>query len=59
MAAFIPGQSLLSRTAYVGLDNVRFGRLKLGNQYDFMVDSPVFSFDVAVLYTGRSGANCL
>ena len=47
--SFMPGQSLFSRTSYVGLDDDRLGRLTLGNQYDFMVDSLFFGFDDAAL----------
>jgi predicted porin len=48
--SFMPGQSLFSRTAYVGLDDNHLGRLTLGNQYDFMTDSMFFGFDDAAFY---------
>ncbi|HKR47691.1 MAG TPA: porin [Paraburkholderia sp.] len=50
--SFIPGQSLFSRLAYVGLEDARFGRLTFGNQYDFMFDSLVLGFNDAAYYTG-------
>ncbi|HKR42489.1 MAG TPA: porin [Paraburkholderia sp.] len=50
--SFIPGQSLFSRLAYVGLDDARLGRLTLGNQYDFMFDSLVVGYNDAAYYTG-------
>ncbi|HKR42296.1 MAG TPA: porin [Paraburkholderia sp.] len=49
---FIPGQSLFSRTAYLGLDNPQYGRLTFGNQYDFMFDSLVIGFNDAAYYAG-------
>lgn len=49
--SFMPGGSLFSRTAYVGLDDDRFGRLTLGNQYDFMFDSLFMGFNDAAIYT--------
>ncbi|WP_233872112.1 porin [Paraburkholderia adhaesiva] len=39
---FMPNKSLFSRTSLVGLTNDRFGRLTLGNQYDFMTNSLYF-----------------
>ncbi|MFP6561845.1 porin [Paraburkholderia sp. B3] len=37
--SFMPDESLFSRTALVGLDDDRWGRLTFGNQFDFMFDS--------------------
>ncbi|MFL9995636.1 porin [Paraburkholderia sediminicola] len=56
----LPGQSLFSRTAYVGLDSDHLGRLTLGNQYDFMTDSLFFggddpAADAGHLYGFRAG----
>ncbi|MGF6439745.1 putative porin [Paraburkholderia youngii] len=34
----MPGGSLFTRNAFVGLDDDHLGRLTLGNQYDFMID---------------------
>lgn len=50
--SFLPGQSIFSRTAFVGLDNSSFGRLTLGNQYDFMTDSLFSGMNDAAIYTG-------
>ncbi|WP_233856134.1 porin [Paraburkholderia sp. HD33-4] len=50
--SFMPGQSLFSRTAFVGLDNASYGRLTLGNQYDFMTDSLFFGMNDAAIFTG-------
>jgi predicted porin len=42
--SILAGQDLWSKTAYVGLDSDRYGKITLGEQYDFMrelvVDSP-------------------
>ncbi len=48
--SFMPGGSLFTREAFVGLDNGRFGRLTLGNQYDFMTDSLFFGLNDAAIY---------
>ncbi|QCP54102.1 porin [Trinickia violacea] len=48
--SFMPGQSLFGRNAYVGLDDQQWGRITLGNQYDFMVDSLFFGLDDAAFY---------
>jgi len=48
--SFMPGQSLFGRNAYVGLDDRQWGRLTLGNQYDFMVDSLFFGLNDAAFY---------
>lgn len=43
--SFMPGKSLFSRTSIVGLSNPVYGKLSLGNQYDFMTDSLYFAGD--------------
>ena len=48
--AFMPGGSLFTREAFVGLDDDRFGRLTFGNQYDFMTDSLFFGLNDAAIY---------
>ncbi|TKC92321.1 porin [Trinickia terrae] len=48
--SFMPGQSLFGRNAYVGLDDDHYGRVTLGNQYDFMTDSLFFGFNDAAFY---------
>ena len=54
------GNGLFGRSAYVGLDDARFGALTLGNQYDFMPDFLFFTGDDAArdvggLYNLRNG----
>jgi predicted porin len=43
--SLLPGQSLFSRTSFLGLESDRLGRITLGNQYDFMTDSLFFGGD--------------
>jgi predicted porin len=47
---FMPGGSLFTRNAFVGLDDDHFGRLTLGNQYDFMIDSLFFGLNDGAIY---------
>ncbi|WP_043284060.1 porin [Paraburkholderia oxyphila] len=50
--AIISGQGLFGRNAYVGLSSDRYGKLTLGNQYDFMTDSLFFGHDDAAMEVG-------
>ncbi|WP_396333504.1 porin [Burkholderia anthina] len=55
-----PGKGIFGRNAWVGLTDDRFGSIKLGNQYDFMIDALFFgrtdaAFAVAGLYDFRAG----
>ncbi len=43
--SFMPNKSLFSRTSIIGLSNPVYGKLSLGNQYDFMTDSLYFAGD--------------
>jgi predicted porin len=47
----IPGQGLFGRTAYMGLDSDQFGKITLGNQYDFMPDSLFAGFNDAAIFS--------
>ncbi|KGF80220.1 porin [Massilia sp. JS1662] len=56
----IIGGGLFARTAYVGLENQRYGKVTLGNQYEFMVDALAGSGneiapDLVGLYAHRNG----
>jgi len=55
-----PGKGIFGRNAWVGLTDSRFGSIKLGNQYDFMIDALFFgrtdaAFSVSGLYDFRAG----
>ncbi|QOT80147.1 porin [Cupriavidus basilensis] len=52
--ATIPSNgSLFARQAFVGLGNASWGKISLGNQYDFMTESLLFSgLDGGLLYGG-------
>ncbi|WP_042263449.1 porin [Paraburkholderia heleia] len=47
---FMPGGSLFTRNAFVGLDDDHFGKLTFGNQYDFLIDSLFFGLDDGAIY---------
>ncbi|MGF6653027.1 putative porin [Paraburkholderia youngii] len=47
---FMPDGSLFTRNAFVGLDDDHLGRLTLGNQYDFMIDSLFFGLNDGAIY---------
>ncbi|KVG26672.1 porin [Burkholderia diffusa] len=56
----IVGTGIFGRNAYVGIESDRFGSVRLGNQYDFMVDSlfakgNAISMDLTGLYGFRNG----
>ncbi|WP_042338214.1 porin [Paraburkholderia ferrariae] len=51
--SFLPGGSLFTRNAFVGLTNPRYGNFTLGNQYDFMSDSLYASHDDPAIYSGH------
>ncbi|WP_175684621.1 porin [Burkholderia anthina] len=50
--SIIAGQGLFGREAYVGLDNDRYGSIKLGSQYDFMSDALLFTGTDIAIYGG-------
>ncbi|MEX3938561.1 porin [Paraburkholderia sp. BR10937] len=50
--SIISGQGIFGRNAYVGLDSDQYGRLTMGNQYDFMTDSLFFGHDDAAMEVG-------
>jgi predicted porin len=51
--ALIAPSTLFNRTALVGLNNVDYGKLTLGNQYSVMMESLVFGgYDAAFTYGG-------
>jgi predicted porin len=49
--SYVSGQSIFSRTSFVGLQNSAYGRLTLGNQYDFMTDSLFLQMNDAAIHT--------
>ncbi|MFM0609613.1 porin [Paraburkholderia sediminicola] len=59
--SIVPGQSLFSRTALVGVESAQYGRLTMGNQFDFMNESLLFGGNdggaeyIGGLYDFRNG----
>lgn len=50
--SIIPGQSFFGQEAWVGLENDKFGSIRLGEQYDFMSEALLFTGTDGVLYGG-------
>lgn len=50
--SILSGQGLFGRNAYVGLSSDSYGKITLGNQYDFMTDSLFFDHDDAAMAVG-------
>nr|WP_324250879.1 porin [Paraburkholderia saeva] len=55
-----PGKGIFGRNAWIGLDSDQYGKLTLGNQYDFMTDALFFgrtdaAMSVGGLYNFRAG----
>jgi len=50
--AFVPGKGIFGRTALVGVSSEQYGKLTLGNQYDFMTDGLFFGQTDAALFVG-------
>lgn len=50
--AFLPGKGIFGRTALVGVSSERYGKLTLGNQYDFMTDGLFFAQTDAAMFVG-------
>ncbi|WP_353846864.1 porin [Pandoraea sp. CB10b_02] len=47
-----PTKGLFGRNAWIGMNNERYGSLRLGNQYDFMIDALFFGRTDAALAVG-------
>ncbi|CAG4913704.1 porin [Paraburkholderia gardini] len=50
--SIISGQTFFGQEAYVGLQNDRFGSIRLGEQYDFMSEALLFTGTDGTLYGG-------